>query len=101
MQIVHSDLYQRFKDADTREARVCVACDAVQDNPLIIDFYFSHRFQLFNRYILKPKFSIVDYWDRLEWQAHGSAYNHRLYWCDGAPENKIKILSQDQQTHFA
>jgi ATP-dependent DNA helicase PIF1 len=101
MRLMPGDVYQRFRDADTRDRRVRVARDAVKDNPLIVDFYFYRRFQLFKRHILKPKFNVVDSWDRFEYQARGSAHNHGLYWCDGVPPNEIENLSEEQRDHFA
>jgi hypothetical protein len=101
MSLMPDDTYTRFRQCDTRDARIRVAREAVRDNPLIIDFYFYRRFQLFKRHILTPKFNVVDSWDRFEYQARGSAHSHGLYWCDGAPEAEIENLSQEKRDHFA
>jgi hypothetical protein len=101
MRLMPGGIYERFRLADSRDARVRVARDAVKDNPLIVDFYFYRRFQLFKRYVLKPKFNVVDSWDRFEYQARGSAHSHGLYWCEGVPANEIEKLSQEQRDHFA
>jgi hypothetical protein len=96
MRLMPGGIYERFRLADSRDALVRVARDAVKDNPLIVDFYFYRRFQLFKRHVLKPKFNVVDSWDRFEYQARGSAHSHGLYWCEGVPANEIEKLSQEQ-----
>jgi hypothetical protein len=96
------DTYQRFRDADTREARIRVSRDAVQDNPLLVDYHFYRRFQLFKRQVLALKFNIVNQWDRFEWQARGSAHNHGLYWCNGAPANEVeKMITREERDDWA
>ncbi|KAF1949334.1 hypothetical protein CC80DRAFT_510569 [Byssothecium circinans] len=32
-----------------------------------------------------PKFNLVDFWHRYEWQGHGSTHNYGLYYCGDAP----------------
>ena len=101
MRLMPGDIYERFRAADVRDARVRIAREAVRDNPLIVDFYFYRRFELFKRLILKPKFNIVDMWDRFEWQARGSAHSHGLYWGAGTPDGEIEKLTPAQRDHFA
>jgi ATP-dependent DNA helicase PIF1 len=91
------DIYANFRKAATRDARIRVARDAVRDNPLIVDYHFCRRFQLFKRDVLFPKFNLVDSLDRFEWQARGSAHNHGLYWCEGAPGNEVEKTITDEE----
>jgi ATP-dependent DNA helicase PIF1 len=57
----------------------------VRDNPLIVAYHFYRRLEVWLQEVLGPKFNIIDFWYRFEWQARGSTHSHGLFWMDGAP----------------
>jgi ATP-dependent DNA helicase PIF1 len=76
--------YLDWSRATTR-TRIRLAQDFVRDYPHIVAFYFHRRFQLFQKTVVFPKYNVIDYWDRYEWQGRGSTHNHGLYYCQGYP----------------
>ncbi|KZT34517.1 hypothetical protein SISSUDRAFT_1065241 [Sistotremastrum suecicum HHB10207 ss-3] len=58
---------------------------SLNENPAIAAYYFSLRFELFFKEVLKPKFNIVDWWYRYEWQHRGSSHIHGFFWFKDAP----------------
>ena len=32
------------------------------------------------KYILMPKFGVIDYWNRYEWHGRGSPHSYRIVW---------------------
>lgn len=57
----------------------------LNSNPHIAAFYFNRRWEIFFEEVLKPKFDIVDFWYRFEWQHRGSSHIHGFAWVKDAP----------------
>ena len=77
----HLPRYEDWKTAYTTE-RMRIASINLRDNPHIAAQWFYIRFDVFRDMVLRPRFAIVNYWDRFEWQGRGSSHNHALYWMD-------------------
>jgi ATP-dependent DNA helicase PIF1 len=75
----------------TAARRARLAMDFVRDNPHVVAYWFHRRFELFKTHVVKPKFDVVDHWDRYEYQARGSAHNHGLYYCRNAPDPDLEL----------
>ncbi|KAF7137061.1 hypothetical protein CNMCM5793_006912 [Aspergillus hiratsukae] len=73
----------------------------LQANPHIVAAWFHIRYNAFKETVLYPKFTIVDEWNRYEWQGRGSTHNHGIYWVEGAPESEELDLSEPLRRHFA
>src|ERR1051325_2966550 len=71
--------YEAWKEATGRE-KMRIVTENIKDNPYIIAYHFYERFNQFMTHVLIPKFGIVNYWNRYEWQDHGSPYSHGLIW---------------------
>ena len=76
--------FSEWEAANARD-RIRLASAFVRDNPHIVAFYFDRRFELFKKHVVRPKFNVVDWWDRYEWQGRGSTHSHGLYYCAQAP----------------
>jgi ATP-dependent DNA helicase PIF1 len=83
----------QFKEwkVSTAARRARLAMDFVRDNPHVVAYWFHRRFELFKTHVVKPKFDVVDHWDRYEYQARGSAHNHGLYYCRNAPDPDLEL----------
>jgi hypothetical protein len=93
--------YQHWLELEADpKARSQHARDAVRDNPLIVAYHFVQRLRGFQDEVLKPKFNVVDYWHRYEWQSRGSTHSHGLYWCEGAPRASAN-MSDELKDYFA
>jgi hypothetical protein len=62
------------------QVRIRISRQNLEENPHIAAYHFYRRYCLFRDLVLIPKFGIVDYWGRFEWQARGSSHHHGLYW---------------------
>jgi hypothetical protein len=80
----HMPRYAAFCAADNR-GKIAIARQNLKENPHIAAYHFHQRFESFIQHVLKPKFNIVEYWYRYEWQARGSTHAHGLFWIQGAP----------------
>jgi hypothetical protein len=77
--------YLRWRDAPTDRERIREARIALRDNPHIAAFHFYRRFELAFKLLIKPKFNVIEWWNRFEWQGRGSTHNHGIIWCAGGP----------------
>jgi ATP-dependent DNA helicase PIF1 len=84
--------YDEWKTA-TAARRKRLAVDFVRDNPHIVAYWFQRRMELFKKHVLFPKYNVVDWWDRYEWQARGSTHSHRLYYCKDTPNPDVELAS--------
>ena len=76
----------------SREERMRISRKNIRDSPHIVTYHFYRRLQVFQYYVLIPKFNVKDYWHRFEWQARGSTHDHSLWWSEGTPDvNNIAI----------
>ena len=69
----HMPNYDAWREATGRD-KMRIAVENIRDNPHIIIYYFYKRFNLFIKYVLIPKFGVIDYWNRYEWQGRGSPH---------------------------
>jgi len=69
--------YAAWRKATGRE-KMRIAAENLRDNPHIAAYHFHKRFNLFIRHVLMPKFGVIDYWNRYEWQGRGSPHSHRV-----------------------
>ncbi|KAK3922134.1 ATP-dependent DNA helicase [Frankliniella fusca] len=69
--------------------------DLLQKNPYIVDSFFHERVECFIETILKPKFKVLDYWYRVEYQHRGSPHIHGVFWFEGAPD--VSSISPDNE----
>ena len=58
----------------------------VNDNPVIIAWYFVKRADFFIKSVLVPEFKVNSFWYRFEYQHRGSVHLHGVLWLDGAPD---------------
>jgi len=70
----------------TEQERARIYNRDLNDNPGIAAYYFHRRWELFLHHVLKPKFNIVDFWYRYEWQHRGSSHVHAFFWLKDAPK---------------
>ncbi|EAQ87454.1 hypothetical protein CHGG_04073 [Chaetomium globosum CBS 148.51] len=94
----HMPRYDEWKQG-TERARQHISWQNLQDNPHIAAYHFFKRYNAFRDYVLIPKFGIVDYWGRFEWQARGSSHHHGLYWCAGSVQPDLE--DDEGRTEFA
>ena len=85
----HMPRYDEWKQG-TERARQHISWQNLQDNPHIAAYHFFKRYNAFRDHVLIPKFGIVDYWGRFEWQARGSSHHHGLYWCAGSVQPDLE-----------
>ena len=71
--------YEAWKQATGRD-KMRIAIENVRDNPHIAAYHFHERFNQFMTHVLIPKFGVVDYWNRYEWQGRGSLHSHGVVW---------------------
>lgn len=100
--------YEEWKTADDNGKRK-IAMKNLKDNPQIAAWHFYRRFKIFFEEYLTPKFGIVAWWFRFEWQGRGSTHCHGLYWLGGAgaggpptPPNEgfVEQLQKDEFLNF-
>ena len=58
----------------------------INENPSIVEDYFSFRATLFIKNVVCKIFSVSDYWFRFEFQHRGSCHVHGLLRICGAPD---------------
>jgi ATP-dependent DNA helicase PIF1 len=92
--------YQEWRVA-TAAKRKRLAVDFVRDNPHIVAFWFQKRIELFKKHVLFPKYKVVDFWDRFEWQARGSTHSHGLYYCADTPSPDVELSSDSSELTVA
>jgi ATP-dependent DNA helicase PIF1 len=80
----HMPNYDKWKDTTDRE-RIRLARIALRDNQLIAAWHFHRRYELLFKHVIKPKFNVIEWWNRYEWQGRGSTHNHGVIWAAGAP----------------
>ena len=85
-----ADLYKHMPDAQqyrnaTEKERRKLSSRLLQKNPHIAAEYLDRRWRLFLEIVLKPKFRVLDYWSRYEWQSRGSGHIHGFLWVDALP----------------
>lgn len=69
----------------------------LNDNPLIVAWFFHCRSDSFINDVLFKKFSVVDHWPRIEFQHRGSPHIHGFVWLQDAPRvDNLKSMSQDE-----
>jgi ATP-dependent DNA helicase PIF1 len=85
--------YGEWRIGDNR-TRYVIAAANLRDNPLIAAHHFHYRFKSFMEMVMKPKFGIVDYWYRYEWQARGSPHTHGLFWMAGSPCTPLQAAEE-------
>src|SRR2546421_106808 len=59
----------------------------IVDNPLITDWFFNKRFEIYFNDVLKRQWDLEDWWYRFEWQHRGSVHVHGI----GKRRNATKI----------
>ena len=57
----------------------------LNNNPTIAAYYFQKCWQIFFEEVMVPKFNIIDWWWRYEWQHQGSSHIHGFFWLKNAP----------------
>uniref|UniRef100_A0A4E9ER58 ATP-dependent DNA helicase n=1 Tax=Gibberella zeae TaxID=5518 RepID=A0A4E9ER58_GIBZA len=55
------------------------------------------QFKVFLKEVIIPKFGVVEYWYRYEWQARGSTHCPGLFWLEDAPRNPNLMQYEAQQ----
>lgn len=82
-----ADLYKHMPEAGRRKdlsekERNKLNSRLLQENPHITAEYLDRRWRLFMETVLMPKFGVLDYWYRYEWQSRGSGHVHGFLWVD-------------------
>ncbi|CAB4412465.1 unnamed protein product [Rhizophagus irregularis] len=67
------------------------------DNPHIAAWYFEKRFKAFFEKVLIPKWGLVDWWYRFEWQHRGSVHVHGIAKRKEAPEIDWEEMINNQE----
>ena len=67
---------------------------AVIKNPVISDWFFSHRIQKFVQAFYVDLLGASDYWFRFEWQHRGSPHVHGVAWFKDAPDIQQVIATE-------
>ncbi|KAK3907787.1 ATP-dependent DNA helicase [Frankliniella fusca] len=76
--------------------------DLLQNNPNIVDAFFSERVEKFITQIICKKFKIIDYWYRIEYQHRGSPHMHGIFWMENAPDvSNLELASQEELVRIA
>jgi hypothetical protein len=94
MKVFHPDLTQHeISNLSERERRELVAT-----KPIVPSSVFYERAEYFLDKILHPKFQVLDFWRRYEWQHRGSPHVHMLLWIDKAPDvTKFLEMTEEEQ----
>ncbi|SMY30034.1 unnamed protein product [Zymoseptoria tritici ST99CH_1A5] len=79
------------------DERARVARENLKNNPHVADAHFERRFKLFLEKVLKPKFNVVDYWYRYEYQSRGSPHVHFFLWCEVPKFPNLSTAEEDQK----
>ncbi|KAK3918328.1 Kinesin-like protein KIN-12C [Frankliniella fusca] len=53
--------------------------------------------QIYIQEVLEPKYKVIDYWYRIEYQHRGSPHVHGLFWFEGAPKNVENLLNGTEE----
>ena len=67
---------------------------AVIKNPVISEWFFSHRIQKFVQAFYVDLLGASDYWFRFEWQHRGSPHVHGVAWFKDAPDIQQVIATE-------
>ena len=76
-------LVEETGDSEYSQARL------VNENPLIVNWYFSEKVKLFFEEVVSQIYEVSDSWSRFEWQHRGSPNMHGLLWLNGAPDTSF------------
>lgn len=91
------DLYKviapnrKFEDLTSEDRR-----ELMQQNPILVGYFFQYRLEQFVKLVLKPVYNIVDYWYGDEWQSRGSTHAHGVLWLKDAPNFAETNYTPDQ-----
>jgi ATP-dependent DNA helicase PIF1 len=67
------------------------------NNPHIAAWYFEKRFKIFFEKVMIPKWNLVDWWYRFEWQHRGSVHVHGIAKLGDAPKIEWEKMSNNQE----
>ncbi|MCL7028421.1 hypothetical protein MKW94_024005 [Papaver nudicaule] len=67
----------------------------MNENPLIVSWFFQKRVSVFFKEYLKKQFLVVDYWYRYEWKNRGSGHVHGFLWLKDSPD--VSRIASDEQ----
>ncbi|KAI3935332.1 hypothetical protein MKW98_027152 [Papaver atlanticum] len=67
----------------------------LNENPLVVSWFFQKRVLIFFKEYLKKQFSVIDHWYRFEWQNRGSGHVHGFLWLKDGPE--VSHIGTDDQ----
>lgn len=66
-------------------------------NPLLAAWFFEERFEVFIHKVLLKRFSVIDFWHRVEFQHRGSPHIHGFLWLSDAPSiQNLERLTKEQ-----
>ena len=69
----------------------------LNENPLIVAWFFNLRDKFFVEEVLFPHFVVLDWWFRIEFQHRGSPHIHGFLWLDNAPSiTNIETMSDEE-----
>lgn len=69
----------------------------INENPSIVEDYFTYHATLFIKNIVCKIFSVADYWFRYEFQHRGSCHLHGLLWLSNALEPRTFDNASDEE----
>lgn len=69
----------------------------INENPLIVENYFTFRAVTFIEKVVCKRYKVLDYWFRFEFQHRGSCHLHGLIWISGAPDPRTFDAASQQQ----
>lgn len=77
-------IYRAWR-AGTKIERFKITSSCLRDNPHIAAYHFHRRFLAMMEIMIKPKFDVIDWWNRYEFQQRASSHNHGFIWTKGGP----------------
>ncbi|PGH14938.1 hypothetical protein GX50_09011, partial [[Emmonsia] crescens] len=81
----HLPRFDEYQRAISDNQRARIVRDNIQNSPHIIAWYLCRRYRLFFKHVIQPKFNVIDYWFRYEWQSRGSGHIHGFFYSSDAP----------------
>ncbi|KAK3920379.1 ATP-dependent DNA helicase [Frankliniella fusca] len=91
------DLYRILTGKDINDISMRERRLLIQENPIIVDLFFDYRLQIYIQEVLEPKYKVIDYWYRIEYQHRGSPHVHGLFWFEHAPKNVEELLNGTEE----
>lgn len=99
-QMRHIPGYEIWQAA-SQEDKMKLARKMLNSAPHIAAHWIYFRFNSFQTTVVRPKFRVVDFWDRWEWQARGGGHDHGFVWSKQDLLPYLDLENKESRDNFA